>query len=172
MPDGGRVSGLGNTLLNLYVSPRKFSGKLVWGAGPAVLLPTRSNDELGSDRVGLGPSGILFYSADAWSAGVVLQNVWSLGGSGPNRVNEFGAQYVFNYNFPAGWFLYSNQTISGDWTAESGDRWTVPIGLGAGRVFDIGAQPVSVSLQAYVNAVRPDGAPKYGLNFQFALLFP
>jgi hypothetical protein len=39
---------------------------------------------------------------------VVLQNVWSLGGTSINEVNELSAQYLFNYNFPGGWYLYSN----------------------------------------------------------------
>jgi len=169
---GDALSGLGNTLLNFYLSPKQAVGDFVWGVGPAVLLPTRAKADLGSDRVGLGPSAVLYTAKEAWSAGVVLQNVWSLGGSGENKVNEFGAQYIFNYNFPAGWYLYSNQTIVADWTAGSGERWTVPVGVGLGRIFNIGPQPVSASLQAYANVARPEGSPKRGLNFQFAFLFP
>lgn len=90
------IVGLGDTLINLYVTPTK-TGAVVWGAGPAILLPTRTNPALGSNRLGLGPAMVLYYAKDPWSAGVVLQNVWSLGGgSGINEVNEFGAQYSFS----------------------------------------------------------------------------
>lgn len=172
VPPEESVTGLGNTLLNFYFTPNKPTGNLVWGVGPAVLLPTRSDSELGTDRYGLGPSGLLFYAKNQWSAGVVLQNVWSLGGSGSNRLNEFGAQYLFNYNLKDGWFLYSNSTITADWDAPSSDRWTVPVGGGAGKISKLGKQSISTSFQAFANVVRPDDAPRWGLNLQVTLLFP
>jgi hypothetical protein len=165
------TTGLGNTLINLFVSPRE-AGNFVWGAGPVVSLPTHSKPELGSDRVGLGPSAVLFYAKDAWSAGVVLQNVSSMGGYGIDKVNLFGAQYIFNYNLNDGWYLYSNATITSDWEASSGNRWTVPVGGGAGKIFNIGEQPVSASFQLLSNVEKPDNAPDWGWNFQFAVLFP
>jgi len=165
------VTGLGDTLINLYVSPKK-AGSLVWGLGPAILVPTRTHPELGSDRWALGPSGILFYEKGNWSAGVVLQNIWSLGGSGVSRVNEFAAQYVYNYNLPKGWFFYSNATITADWRVDTDDRWTVPVGGGFGRVFKIAKQPVSLSAQAFYNVVTPSDGPHLTWIVQFSLLFP
>jgi len=165
------TTGLGNTLLNFFVSPRE-AGNFVWGAGTAVSLPTHSEPELGSDSVGLGPTAILFYAKDAWSAGVVLQNIWSTGGSSDDKFNVFGAQYIFNYNLNDGWYLYSNATITADWEADSDNRWTVPVGGGAGKIFNIGEQPVSASFQLLSNVEKPDNAPDWGWNFQFAALFP
>jgi len=167
----GSTFGLGDTSLNFFLTSAK-PGSVVWGLGPAVTLPTRTDSVLGSDRVGAGPSGILFYAASNWSAGVVAQNIWSIGGSGDDRVNEFSAQYILNYNLPKGWFLYSNATILSNWRQNSGDRWTVPIGGGLGRVFDIGKQSVSLSAQAFSNVEVPEGGPDWYLNVQFALLFP
>jgi hypothetical protein len=164
------ATGLGDTLVNLFVSPIK-PGALVWGAGPSILLPTRTDATLGSNRVALGPAVLLFYPSEPWSAGVVLQNGWSLGGSGFNRVNAFGAQYLFNYNLPDAWYINSNATITSDWTIRSGKRWTVPIGGGVGKIFTIGQQPVSLSLQAFDNVVTPRGGPKWSVSFQFAFLF-
>jgi Putative MetA-pathway of phenol degradation len=163
--------GLGDTLINLFVSPKK-PGSIVWGAGPAILLPTRTDPALGSNRVGLGPSAVVYYAKDAWGAGIVLQNVWSLGGTDGNNVNEFGAQYFLNYNLPNGWYLYSNATITANWNASTDDRWTVPLGGGIGRIFNIGKQPVNVSLQAFSNVVTPRDGPKWTTIFQFAFLFP
>jgi hypothetical protein len=67
------ATGLGDVLVNLFVSPSK-PGALVWGVGPSILLPTRTDATLGSNRVALGPAVILFYPSEPWSAGVVLQN--------------------------------------------------------------------------------------------------
>jgi hypothetical protein len=165
------VTGLGDTLLNFYVAPKK-QGELIWGIGPAILVPTRTDPALGSDRWALGPAGILFYAKDAWSAGVVLQNIWSLGGSGTNEVNAFGAQYIFNYNLADGWFLYSNATITANWRVDSDDRWTVPVGGGVGKIFKLGDQSVSLSGQVFYNVVTPSDGPHATAIVQFALLFP
>jgi hypothetical protein len=169
--DGGSVTGLSDTLVNLFIAP-KNPGPVVWGIGPAVLLPTRTDPVLGSNHYGFGPSGVLYYAKDQWSAGVVLQNVWSLGGLDINRVNTFAAQYIFNYNLPNGWFLYSNSTVTSNWIADTRNRWTVPVGGGFGKIFNIGKQPVSASVQAFYNVVTPINGPTWTGIFQFSFLFP
>lgn len=165
------TTGLGNTLLNFFVTPMSPGG-LIWGVGPAVLLPTRSDSALGTNRVGLGPAAVLFHEEEKWGAGAVLQNLWSLGGSGADEVNEFSAQYIANYNFPHGWYLFSNATITADWRAERSERWTIPVAAGVGKILTIDKQSASAAAQVFYNAVRPDQAPRWILNLQFALLFP
>ena len=162
-------TGLGNTLINLYVSPKK-TGAWVWGLGPSVALPTRTDSELGSDRTSLGPAGILFYQQETWSAGVVVQNAWSLGGSDENKVNAFGAQYIFNYNLPDGWSLYSNSTITADWEATSSERWTVPVGGGVSRLFYAGEVPLELAFQSFYNVVAPEDGPDWSVNIQFSVI--
>jgi hypothetical protein len=165
------VNGLGDALINLFMSPKK-AGELIWGVGPTILLPTRTEPELGSNRVALGPAGLLYYEQKDWSAGLVLQNAWSLGGgSSVNRVNAFGAQYLFSYNLPDGWSIYSNATITSNWTRESSERWTVPLGGGVGKLFIAGKLPISVSLQGFYNVVTPTDAPNWSMNIQLAFLF-
>jgi hypothetical protein len=135
-------------------------------------LPTRGDPALGSNRVGLGPAALIFYPQEKWSAGLVVQNVWSLGGgSGVNKVDAFGAQYLFSYNLPDGWSLYSNATISSDWTKQQSERWTVPVGGGVGKLFIVDKLPISVSLQGFYNVVTPTDGPNWSMNFQLAFLF-
>jgi hypothetical protein len=166
------INGLGDTLINLFVSPKKKDGALTSGAGPSILLPTRGDPALGSNRVGLGPAALIFYPQEKWSAGLVVQNVWSLGGgSGVNKVDAFGAQYLFSYNLPDGWSLYSNATISSDWTKQQSERWTVPVGGGVGKLFIVDKLPISVSLQGFYNVVTPTDGPNWSMNFQLAFLF-
>ena len=166
------INGLGDTLINLFVSPKKKDGALTWGAGPTILLPTRGDAALGSNRVALGPAALLYYEAEKWNAGLVLQNGWSLGNaSGINKVNAFGAQYLFSYNLPDGWSIYSNATIASDWTKEQSERWTVPLGGGVGKLFYVGKLPISISLQGFYNVVAPTGGPNWSMNFQLAFLF-
>jgi len=62
--------------------------------------------------------------------------------------------------------------ITADWEASSGQRWTVPVGGGVGRVFEIGKQPVNMAVQGFYNAVKPDSAGDWTLQATFTLLFP
>jgi hypothetical protein len=44
-----------------------------------------------NNRVSRGPSLVVFYAKDAWSAGLILQNAWSLVGAGGNRIDALVA---------------------------------------------------------------------------------
>ena len=99
--------------------------------------------------------------------------MWSYAGdSDASDVNFFSFQYFINYNFKSGWYISSTPTISADWEADSDDRWTVPFGGGVGRLVKFGKQPVDLKAQAFVNAVKPDGAADWALQLQVKFLFP
>ncbi len=53
-----RKDGVGDTLFTAFFSP-KNSGSLIWGAGPAILIPTSTDDRLGAGEWGAGP-GVVF----------------------------------------------------------------------------------------------------------------
>jgi hypothetical protein len=48
----------------------------------------------------------------------------------------------------------------------------VPFGGGVGRLFRVGNQAVDLKVQAFWNAVKPDGAADWTLQAQLKLLFP
>ena len=77
-----------------------------------------------------------------------------------------------NYNLDKGWYLTSSPTITADWEAESGEKWTVPIGGGVGRLMRFGKQPVDFKLAGYYNVEKPKFGPDWSLQFQVKLLFP
>ncbi|MHC4991560.1 MAG: neuromedin U, partial [Planctomycetota bacterium] len=109
-----------------------------------------------------------------WVVGSLFQQVWSLGGSGDRNVSEFLWQPFINYNIPEGkgWYLTSSPIITANWMADSSDTWTVPLGGGVGRVFNIGKQPVNVSLQGFYNVEKPSVVGDWTIRFQFQFLFP
>jgi hypothetical protein len=53
-----------------------------------------------------------------------------------------------------------------------GDRWTVPLGGGAGKLFKLGKLPVNTSLQAYANVEAPTDGADWQLRFPVQFLFP
>jgi hypothetical protein len=52
---GPRINGMGDTIATAFLAPAR-TGRIIWGAGPALLLPTATNNLLGSEQVGIGPS--------------------------------------------------------------------------------------------------------------------
>jgi hypothetical protein len=59
-----------------------------------------------------------------------------------------------------------------DWAAESGEQWTVPIGGGIGRVYEIGKRSVNTIAQVYYNLDKPTFGADWQFRFQFTFLFP
>jgi hypothetical protein len=87
-------------------------------------------------------------------------------------VNQFLVQPFVNYNLPHAWYLVSAPVMTSNWEADSGQRWTVPVGGGVGKVFRLGKLPINTQIQGFYNAVRPDEYSKVQLRFQFQFLFP
>ncbi len=175
-PQGGatqRASGLGNILFNGYFSSIEKKGNVSWGIGPAIQLPTRTNAALGSNRVSLGPSFLFNHGGDTFSGGFVVQNYWSLGGEGQNKVNSFNLQYFTYYNLPKGWFLESNATILNNWLAEEGEQLLLPLGGGGGKTFQIGKSGLfyCATAQLFYNAVRPSIVGDWEAVFQLQVIF-
>jgi len=170
-PNGDRTNGLGDTTFTAFLSP-KDSGKLIWGVGPAILIPTATDDDLGSDEWGAGPSFVLLAMPGHWVVGSLFSNVWSFGGSGSDKVNLFTWQPFINYNMAGGWYLTTSPVITANWEASSDDTWTVPLGGGFGRIFRVGKQAMNGQMQAFYNVEKPEFGSDWGLRLQFQLLFP
>lgn len=169
-----RVTGLGDIQFTAFLSSAKSEG-LIWGVGPIAQLPTNTSDRLGSDRWGLGPSAVVLKmgKGSPWVYGALVNNVWSFGGSSSDpSYNTFLVQPFLNYNFPGGVYLSSSPVITADWYADSGDRWTVPLGGGVGKIVHVGRLPMNLQLQSFYNIVKPDQAADWQLRFQVQLLFP
>jgi hypothetical protein len=166
-----RVGGLGDTMITAVLTPNE-TGALIWGVGPVVQIPTATDPALGSNRWAAGPAVALFVQPGPWTAGVLVENVWSSHEAGAQNVDAFSVLYNLTYNFPRGWFLESNTTLTADWTAPPGDRWTVPIGGGFGKVFTAGRWSLSASAEIFYNALRPPGGAEWSPSIAFQVLFP
>ena len=170
----GGTTGLGDTTASFFLTPVR-TGSLIWGLGPAILIPTATSDQLGFGKWGLGPTFAVLVQPEWGSAELLVQNIWSIaGGSNRSPVNQLQLEPSFSYNLPRGWYLTSQPTITANWAQPTGDLWLVPIGGGAGRTFNIGNQAIDSNLAVYWNAIRPKNqfSPKWQLSLQFTFLFP
>jgi len=164
--------GLGDFQYTLFLAPAK-SGKIIWGAGPALSLPTATDDMLGTGKWSAGPAAVVLTMPGHWVLGALVQNLWSFAGEGDRpEVNSLLIQPFVNYNLKQGWYLSYSPVITANWKADSGDRWTVPVGAGVGKIFKIGKQPLNASVGAYYNVVKPEGGADWNLRFQVQFMFP
>ena len=170
--NGGGQSGLGDMNPSFFLSPT-MPGKVIWGAGPAFVIPTATSTILGQGKLSLGPSFVALAQPRAWTLGALVNNLFSVAGSTHRPyVNQMLLQYFINYNLKKGWYLSLSPIITANWRASSGSVWTVPFGGGVGRIMKLGFQPVNISAQFYGNAVYPTGTSPWNVRAQIALPFP
>jgi hypothetical protein len=66
---------------SFFFSPVKpAKGGWIWGAGPAMQIPTATDDLLGEEKWGVGPTGVALRQQGPWSHGMVFNHIWSFAG--------------------------------------------------------------------------------------------
>lgn len=170
----GKISGIGDSSVTFFFSPRN-TGATTWGVGPILQLPTASDDALGTQTFGLGPSAVIVKMEKQWVYGGLFNYVHSVGEE-PNGVetSKLFIQPFANYNLPQrrGMAISFSPGITCDYTRSSGDRWTVPLGLQVSQVTKMGKQPISLTLGAYKNVIHTSSDPDWNYRFQLTFLFP
>jgi hypothetical protein len=163
-------SGLGDTVPSFFFVPRKEVGGWILGAGPVFLWPTATDDALGSEKWGVGPTGVALRQKGPWTYGILANHIWSYAGeSGRSEVNATFLQPFLSYSFPTFTSITLNTESTYDWTD---DQWTVPINLAVSQILKLGKLPVSVQVGARYYAEAPDGGPDWGARFVFTILLP
>jgi hypothetical protein len=81
-------------------------------------------------------------------------------------------QPFINYNLPGGRYFTSSPVISANWEAASEEQWTVPLGLGYGKIFKLGNTPVNGQISLYRNVKRPTNGAEWQLRAQLQFMFP
>jgi hypothetical protein len=150
-----RAAGLGDLALLELLSPAN-SGNWVLGAGPTAIFPTATSHFTGQGKWQLGPSIVVGYLTKEFFIGVFPQQWWSIGGEhGRPDTNQMNLQPIATIFFGEGWSLGYSGNILADWNAPSPDVWTVPIGLGLGKVVKFGRLPVKINLAVQYMPVHP-----------------
>lgn len=171
-PGAGSQFGLGDTVQSLFFSPKALTDSgWTWGFGPALLIPTATDDLLGGKKCGAGPTGVaLRQTAGGWTYGALFNHLWSFAGDDDRAdVNATYLQPFLSKGLGQGRTVSASLESTYDWERE---QWTVPINVGYSRVGRIGKQLVSYQggVRYYLEA--PDTGAEWGLRFTFTLLFP
>jgi hypothetical protein len=168
----GDAFGLGDINFSAFFSPAK-PGKLIWGVGPTITVPSATDKRTGAEKWSAGPTAVALITPKPWVLGVLVNNIWSFAGkSQRGDVNQLTVQPFVNYNLPEGWYLTSSPVITADWEETGDERWTVPLGGGFGKIFHIGKQALNAQTQAFYYAEAPELGPDWALRLQLQFLFP
>lgn len=161
--------GLGDTLQSFFFSP-KSTEPFIWGAGPVILLPTATDDSLGSERWGMGPTGVILKQDGPWTYGALANHVWSFARDDDrNEVNSTYLQPFLAYTFKTATTVTLNTESTYDWIEH---QWTVPLFAGVAQIVKIGKLPVQFQLGSQYWVEGPDSAPDWSVRFAVTFLFP
>jgi hypothetical protein len=170
-PDGSRLTGMGDTTMTVFLAPTK-EGKVIWGAGPAFLIPTATNNGLGSEKFGFGPSVVALAQPGKWTVGALFNQIWSVDGANDRAdVNQMFLQPFLNYNLGEGLAVGAQIEASANWDADD-DMWTSHLIFSISKVTRLGKRPVSFLAGAGPTIASPSGGSEWRVRFAVTFLFP
>ena len=165
-----RVNGLGDVVTTVFFSPAK-SGRLIWGAGPVFLLPTATNNALGGEKFGVGPSVVLLTQPGPWTIGLLFNQIWSTSGADDREdVNSTFLQPFVNYNVGNGLALGAVMEATANWNADA--HWTAPLLFTVSKVARLGTRPVNFVVGAGPTVASPEGGPTWRFRFMAVVMYP
>ncbi len=178
-----RKTGLGDIVLwtalsNNYIPP------FVWGFGPTIMLPTASDEQLGTGKYSAGPMALAVNITDNWIFGGVAQHWWSFAGEDTinvktsqgkiqldrSDVNLTDFQYIIRYRYSALTNIGAAPNIKYNWET---DEMSLPIGIGFDTMMNIGKLPAKVGAEVYYYVKQDDDfGPEWQLRVYFSPVIP
>jgi hypothetical protein len=170
--DGGLSQfGLGDVVQSAFFSPKEPTANgLIWGIGPAFLLPTGTNDSLSGEKWAAGPTGVALKQQGKWTYGGLFNHLVDFAGE-DNRA-DINATFIQPFiAYAVGQGLTYTINVESTYDHES-EQWTVPVNLMASKVTRMGEQLISVGGGLKFYADGPDNAPDWGFRIILTLLYP
>jgi hypothetical protein len=171
----GTQFGLGDTLQSFFLVPKSQQtalGTLTYGGGPAVNWPTSTDRLLGSDTLGMGPTGVFLFQESGWTYGALVNHVWGVADTRdhtPDLNNTFFQPFL-SYTTSDAWTFAVNTESSYNWAAR---QWSVPINWTVAKLTAINDQRVqfTAGLRYWAHST-PGGPDGVGARFAVTFLFP
>jgi hypothetical protein len=171
-PGSGSQTGLGDVVQSLFLSPHKPTASgLIWGVGPAFLIPTGTGALLSSRKWGAGPTGVLLMQSGGWTYGLLANHIWSFAGQeSRDGVSSTFLQPFLNYTTKDAWTFGLNTESTYDWTHK---QWSTPLNATVSKLIKVGGQPISIGGGLRYWAASPNSGPHgWGGRFVVTFLFP
>lgn len=161
--------GLGDTTQSFFFSPKNPTDSgIIWGAGPILLFPTATDDLLGNNMWGAGPTALILRQHEGWTYGALASQLWSIG-SGDETVNSLYLQPFISYTTEKHTTIGLNSETSYQWES---DQLSTPFNLMVSQLLKIGDMPIQLQLGGRWYAWGPDDGPDWGVRLAVTFLFP
>jgi hypothetical protein len=171
-PGAGSQSGIGDVVQSAFFSPKAPTASgWIWGVGPALLIPTGSDDLLTTDQWALGPTAVALKQEGPWTYGGLANHLWKVGGEDDRPdLNATLLQPFVTYTTPKAVSMTLQTESTYDWESE---QWTVPLVGVVSKVFSFGDQLVSLGAGVKYYAESTTGGPEgLGGRLIVTFLFP
>ncbi len=153
-----RQAKMGDLILPMGVGVVKMKG-WSYGIGATFIFPTSQHEEVASHQYQVGPTALALYANNDWTVGTHLQHWWGVADDGTDGVkmaNHTDMQYFIIYNLPQAWQLRASPHITVNWNAQSGNKLTLPLAFGVGKMIKIGPMPVQLMAEYQKAVISPD----------------
>jgi len=160
--------GLGDISQSFFFSPKESSP--IWGVGPVFIFPSATDDLLGTEKWGAGPTAVVLQQQGAWTYGALVNHLWDFAGDDSrDPINATFFQPFLSYILPTKTTLTVNTEMTYDW---ENDQATIPLNFQVSQLFKVGKQPMQAFAGVRYYAEGPDNGPEWGVRFGLTLLFP
>lgn len=162
--------GLGDIVQSFFFSPNKTE-PIIWGFGPQFLIPTATSQYLGTQKFGVGLTGLVLKQQGKWTVGALINHMWSVAGKSTRAdVSLTYIQPFISYTTKTAWTYNLNTETTYDWVGKTSN---VPIHFTVSKLVRFGKQPVSIggSLRCWAHS-SPGGPQWCGFRLVITPLFP
>lgn len=161
--------GLSDATVTAFFAPK--SKGIIYGIGPAFLVPTATEKFLGTEKFGIGPSLLVMNQSNGLSIGFIANQIWSVAGNEDRAdFNQFYTQIFLSYSYKSGASLGVNAEITQNW---EGNTTLISLNPSIGGITKFGSQIVQFSVQPLIPIVGHQNIkPDWGLRAVIAFVFP
>jgi hypothetical protein len=169
--EGTQEVGLSDALVSGWLSNAVVKNGVVWGVGAAFLIPTATDDYLGTKKIGVGPTIIVLQQMSGWTYGVLMNQIWSVAGDEDRSdVNQMYLQPFITHNWKSGAGLTVNSETTFNWEANTTNAY---INILAGGLTKFGNQLVQLQVGPRIQVAAPEGGKSpFGMRAAVIFVFP
>jgi len=174
----GRTTGFGDMMYVALFAPSKGNkcgktgGTCLWGLGFDVGLPTATEDILGTGKYTAGPSALGVYIGPKWKYGALVTHFKDFASRDSDRadVNITNLQYLWYYSLSDTFSIGAAPNIIVNWEQTSGNKVTMPLGIGFNSTVNIGKVPVRFGAELHYSVITPDDVLGTKWDFRFYII--
>ncbi|ANE53232.1 hypothetical protein SY85_00550 [Flavisolibacter tropicus] len=168
---GNSEFGLSDATVSGFFSPVHSENGILWGAGPAFLIPIGTSDYLSTRKWGVGPTALVLRQTPGLTYGFLVNQLWSFAGDEDRSdVNQMFLQPFFSHNWKSGAGVTINSEITINWKDNTTTAFLNPIATAITRM---GKQAVSLGVGPRIPIGGPTyNKPDFGLRAVLTFVFP